>query len=705
MLKAPESLAGQRARCPGCRALVDVPLPPLAPLQNEVPIRLEPMASSSAPASTPTPHRHKPAPAAGASPVAAKAPAAAPPAAPVAKAANAPTAKTAPAAAVAPPAPALKPEPASDLANEPGLDDLASLDSLAALGEPPAQAKKEGDDANYELAADLFTAPSTVTSSLEAGESPGIVPAPGLAGAPLPSGRKCSSCGAPLGATEQRCPRCGLEQTPDAANKRLEAMALRSSRYANQDKTKTFGNIAGVEITPKVLVVVALLVLMVTGVVYWWFTGPGANFILLEPPSIVFSVQPVPHIDDQSNPSATPAMFAPGTLVPGKAITKPPTAGSAPPQKEFSVDGNDALVIARPVDKPDDGSHVIIKFSVSQKLMQEQKMEERYDLMVTGDSFTIEGPGGPVSGIMLLDDVRSGVQLGLSDAKGVDPMSLVPAGHKPLYHEQANGGGTMKWDGTTGLKGKVDYRLIRGNSYESTATGYIAHGSLQLLDRGTTVDYTYNGPNMVVQWNKEHQGYHGTFKRVYPPDVNPFTKDTFTVIFPRIPEGKSGAAATARYELKIGGRAVMDVDGATIVEPTRKAGSQGPTVYKSGDALTQYLSSLNQAMYKAKGIVSGSNLQQLARGVLMYADSNGGKMPENIKDLETSLGGGFEALMTNNRTKEKPGFLYVKPAGIDNFNQIQQPNKTVIIYELFEGKPDPNGEVAFADGSIGPYPK
>lgn len=482
-------------------------------------------------------------------------------------------------------------------------------------------------------------------------------------------------------------------------------MALRSGRYANQDKTKTFGNIAGVELTPKVLVFVALVVLMVTGTVYWWFTGPGANFILHEPPAIVFSVQPLPHMDDQSNPSSTPAMFAPGTLVPGKAITKPPTAGSTPPSKEYSVDGDDVLVLARPVDKPDEGSHIILKFSISQKFMQERKMEERYELQVMGDSFTIDGPGGPVTGIMLTDDVRSGVQLGLSDAKGVDPMSLVPAGHKPLYHEQGQASGEMKWDGTTGLKGKVNYRLIRGTHPESVATGYIAHGNLQLLDRGTTVDYTYNGSNMILQWNKEHQGYHGTLKKRYAPDVNPFTKDTFTVIFPRIPEGKNGATAASKYELKIGGQAVMNLDGATVIEPTRKAGSQGPTVYKSGDALTQYLSSLNQAMYKAKGIVSGSNIQQLARGVLMYADANGGKMPENIKDLENALGGGFEALMTNTRTKEKPGFLYVKPAGADNFNQIREPNKTVIIYELFEGKPDPNGQVAFADGSIGPYPK
>ncbi len=219
------------------------------------------------------------------------------------------------------------------------------------------------------------------------------------------------------------------------------------------------------------------------------------------------------------------------------------------------------------------------------------------------------------------------------------------------------------------------------------------------------MDYTYNGSNMILQWNKEHQGYHGTFKKQYPPDVNPFTKDTFTVIFPRIPEGKNGATPASKYELKIGGQTVMNLDGSIVVAPTLAAGSKGPTVYKSGDALTQYLSSLNQAMYKAKGVVSGSNIQQLARGVLMYADSNGGKMPESIKDLENSLGGGFEALMTNTRTREKPGFLYVKPAGADNFNQIQEPNKTVIIYELFEGKPDPNGQVAFADGSIGPYPK
>lgn len=647
-LKAPDSLAGQQARCPTCRNLVTVPATP-APMQDDQPIVLTPEESGGPPMRAPgaVPSMNAKLSASAPGPAAASNPA------PVNKPAG---------VRKSPPAPT---EPGKPLSDEPS----KSIE--------PSEEKD-----SYELATDLFEAPSAVTAAAKAGGD-------GDASRP----RACESCGAAMKPGDKICGVCGFDPRKGSSYEQISKKALRSSRYANQDQTKSFGNFMGVEMTARNLVLVLILVLILGGAITWWFTGPGAN-IHFNNMQVVNATSPLLPIEDLAKASRNPIM-AQG--LPGGGALGQFTQSS---QKGFGIGGGEELLVMMQPDK--DGQHVLIDIDISQRLIQEEKLEDRYLLYFNEDSFTIDGPGGPVKGVMLLEEQKSGLQLATAGSNASAPQALWPTGHKPTYYEFESGRGLASWDGTSGLKGKIEFISFAYNS-STGAKGLSANGSLQLLGRNTQIDLQYQGSFLTVIWNSTNTGYVGSVNHRKTPDINPYVKHPFKLLFPRIPVGQAGASPTSEYQLKVGNRAVRKLDANLVVYNPRPAGSQAIKPLTSGDPITQYLSTLAAVRQKATGIVSHSNLNQLAMGIGMYAQNSGGKMPDSIKDLANALGSDFEGLMFNPRTKEKPGFLYVKPA--DAFSQIKDPANTVIIYELFEGKPDPNGQVVFADGRIGPHPQ
>lgn len=62
-------------------------------------------------------------------------------------------------------------------------------------------------------------------------------------------------------------------------------------------------------------------------------------------------------------------------------------------------------------------------------------------------------------------------------------------------------------------------------------------------------------------------------------------------------------------------------------------------------------------------------------------------------------GGKFE--LRNPKTEQERGFIYVKPES-PRLWELKSPDKTPILYEAAEGKPDTTGLIGYADGHVTP---
>ncbi len=109
---------------------------------------------------------------------------------------------------------------------------------------------------------------------------------------------------------------------------------------------------------------------------------------------------------------------------------------------------------------------------------------------------------------------------------------------------------------------------------------------------------------------------------------------------------------------------------------------------------------------RGKDMQSMSNMRRLSQGLIMYASDHHGNLPDTLDQMPTYFGGeeGLAMLMTNPRTGDKPGYLYVKPAAQKMF-QIKHPDTVPLIYELRNGKKDPTGFIAYVDGHVAKAPR
>lgn len=110
-----------------------------------------------------------------------------------------------------------------------------------------------------------------------------------------------------------------------------------------------------------------------------------------------------------------------------------------------------------------------------------------------------------------------------------------------------------------------------------------------------------------------------------------------------------------------------------------------------------YLGALARTRDMGKGIVAENNMKQLGMAVIMYAEQNNGQLPQSMDDLRTIMGD-INKVLENVRTNSNPGYIYVPPA--KNINEVANPNSTPILYELRNGKFDRDGSIMYLDGHI-----
>ncbi len=83
-----------------------------------------------------------------------------------------------------------------------------------------------------------------------------------------------------------------------------------------------------------------------------------------------------------------------------------------------------------------------------------------------------------------------------------------------------------------------------------------------------------------------------------------------------------------------------------------------------------------------------------------------GELPATLDELKAFLveseamdADEFKQVLTNVKTGESPGFVYTRPAKHSR-DIKQRSSKTVVLEELKDGKPDPDGYRAYLDGSV-----
>ena len=111
----------------------------------------------------------------------------------------------------------------------------------------------------------------------------------------------------------------------------------------------------------------------------------------------------------------------------------------------------------------------------------------------------------------------------------------------------------------------------------------------------------------------------------------------------------------------------------------------------------QYPSTARPAAYKAKSI---NNMRSILLGIVNYSENHNGAWPDQLHDIEDYIyDDSIDELFVNPFTQDNPGYEYVKPS------HDADPSKTVVLYQLREGKRDYNLDVCFGDGSVLSYPE
>jgi outer membrane murein-binding lipoprotein Lpp len=102
---------------------------------------------------------------------------------------------------------------------------------------------------------------------------------------------------------------------------------------------------------------------------------------------------------------------------------------------------------------------------------------------------------------------------------------------------------------------------------------------------------------------------------------------------------------------------------------------------------------------------SSQNLKELSTAILKYHEDNE-KWPDALADLKpvigtdyagAKIGGGkdYAALVKNPATGADPGYEYVKPS-----EKPDSYEKTVVLYQLRDGKRDETLKAGYLDGSV-----
>ncbi len=163
--------------------------------------------------------------------------------------------------------------------------------------------------------------------------------------------------------------------------------------------------------------------------------------------------------------------------------------------------------------------------------------------------------------------------------------------------------------------------------------------------------------------------------------------------------------APMQAQLKKDGKAAK-ADAIDILLGKLKPTQDGARLTVAFDAETTKLAapfvldSFLQARQSAKEVQSVSNMRQISIGIILYTNEHHGAFPDTLDQVGQYLGGAgrLQAAMQNPTRSTVPGYVYVKPAA--KVTGVRRSATTPMLYESLDGKPDPNGYAAYADGHV-----
>ena len=101
---------------------------------------------------------------------------------------------------------------------------------------------------------------------------------------------------------------------------------------------------------------------------------------------------------------------------------------------------------------------------------------------------------------------------------------------------------------------------------------------------------------------------------------------------------------------------------------------------------------------------TAKNVEDLTKLIGLYWLDKNGEYPADLPAAFDEVGifsaADAKRMMSNPRTGASPGYKYVRPGA--NRDAVANPTTVPMIYEIKDGKPDPDGVIAYADGHVAP---
>ncbi|MBI1375601.1 MAG: hypothetical protein GC159_23055 [Phycisphaera sp.] len=500
---------------------------------------------------------------------------------------------------------------------------------------------------------------------------------------------KCTRCDAPMSPEAVLCTNCGYSMK---TGRRLSSVVKDGAAVEREEKI-VFSAFGEDFTMAKTMMLAAMLCIVGLGVA-WWFMGPGARAQILA----VEPVQAVMVLNTIGKGGSNVTSI-------GGAMSAGGGSSGGGPMSPFTLGGGTSFYVIKPGGK---GDHLIVKVAVSQKLMVDMKMSRANSIKLIATKFKLNNADGTGQGIpaMLLEDAYDSMYVDLmnSSMPNVDPMlppDVEPATNevKQLPHKVMEG--TLTYDGTKRVDGALIYQKMPTTVLGPG--GINAEGKLTLAHDELAVSYNYGGPTLELTWNDGAVGWCVKGSDDRAERISPTSKYEVLLLFERPTDPTFDTLwledeALGRLPA---GTSHIDYTVASAVDPEkahRQPVASAPTPRRTPDptGMGTYFKLLADAKSRASSITSGSNMRQIGLAIMFYGNDHNGDLPDGLQDLLPYLDKSG-AVLQNQRTGERPGYIYVKP---DAAQAHANPARTAILYESRGGKRDPDGSVLYLDGHI-----
>ena len=508
----------------------------------------------------------------------------------------------------------------------------------------------------------------------------------------------------PVPAEQVNCPHCHHAMAPNAVvcthcgYNRVARSHVQLAQDDGKKKKRESGaplfSFAGMDFGLVKLVIVLALII---GPPAWYFMGPGKSMHIQE--MQIVSVVPTITSGEVSEPVSSGGAPLIQMVKQVNKDNDPPPLDKAD-EAVYAIGGSDDLVVSKP---DDDGDHILLRVSLRQQTIRDKGSTSLYDSIIKGSDFKLEptGGGAGIDGAQFLyhafEQGRVELNLSMADTSSYKAMFPIEPTQVDVDRESGLINGTAYWNQPT-AKGKVTFTSFYATGDMPAVKGLSGEGRLEVFnDLGATVDMYYKGDDLEISWDTKSTGWWSMGRYEQPSSDWPWYRYEFALLFER-PQ-KAGYYNITYRGSKLGKIFLEDkpVPKPPPVSPIKRARIRQQGGSSAGGSSNpnplDYFTLLAEARKQAQGIVSASNLRQIGLGLQMYLDQHGQQWPDRLDDLKTMIDG-FDAIMVNPRTKTRPGFIYIKPEpGAD-------PATTAVVFENWQGQPDPNGAVLYADGHI-----